>query len=342
MIKILWVEDQAQARENFYLEILENNRENIMGIYEQYKTYIEKEVEFNERADSYKRIQLLIKLFDKKTTTSNNISQFYEEIHKLIGFEVTFVPQLNKEHLKSTDYHLIISDNVGVTERGGNAYDFIIKHKDDIKIPFVIYSASKNEDQVNELRKKTSYFYGWYLKGSTIDYKNLLNAIKQCSNAGTVKQEYFKILNVFQLLHLFLPLDIDMQALAIIHKVEDKKRADKDILDYLINSKEPQGMLRNRSGYKAKLTEALDTVKKVKELKNKEDIQNLLEARKGFLEMLDKMKVEVGRATSENAAKATVNNYLNSKENKFWENVNSFHAWYCALAECLRGEEACK
>ncbi|MEW6419328.1 MAG: hypothetical protein AB1480_14650 [Nitrospirota bacterium] len=142
------------------------------------------------------------------------------------------------------------------------------------------------------------------------------------------------------LLYIFLPLDIDMQALSIIHKeVEEKKREEKDVIGYLMNSKEPEGMLRGQSGYRDKLKDALNRVKEVEALKNKEDILYHLEARKDFLEILDEMKDKVKKESTDDKVKETINEYLNAD---FWKSVTSFHDWYCALAECLRGEEACK
>lgn len=142
------------------------------------------------------------------------------------------------------------------------------------------------------------------------------------------------------LLRLFLPLDIDMQTLAIIQKeVKENEREEDDILDYLIDSKEPEGMLRGSVNYEQKLDDALQRVIRNRRHQN---ISSFLENSRDFMGMLDEMKEKVKSVNSEDDAKGAIKNYLNSKGAKFWDNVNSFHNWYCALAECLRGEEACK
>ncbi len=136
------------------------------------------------------------------------------------------------------------------------------------------------------------------------------------------------------LLSIFLPLNIDMQALSIIHKeVEEKKSKSEDISDYLINTKEPEGMLQNQIKYENKLTEALQILTAIEGIKHIKHIQDLLEEKRDFLKILDETKKCVNGEISVTDAKAVIKGHLDPK---FWNNVTTFHKWYSALASCLR------
>ena len=168
---------------------------------------------------------------------------------------------------------------------------------------------------------------------------------------------------VLGLIHLFLPLDIDMQALETTENKESyfndmyadleelyKSGKYKDgksdehyrqkVYDlwYLLD---PSPKNKNRASPEAiKLTpidKPSDDLLKLAELGNGSPKKSPIYK---FFESLDERKKDG------NDLKEDVDYLLTpfkSSKLKIGNNeINSFHDWYCALAECLRGEEACK
>jgi hypothetical protein len=153
------------------------------------------------------------------------------------------------------------------------------------------------------------------------------------------------------LLHLFLPLDIDMQALEMICndenlKVEDKKV--QKIKDYLLDTE--IGMLKDESvNYHKKLEDAKGMIKGVDELKNNNTLQKLLELKleddkiSGFLKLLDDTKQSIIVSNSDLSDDDLKNVIQYFGRDGGWEIegatpkiIISFHDWYCALAACLK------
>ncbi|MFQ5455624.1 MAG: hypothetical protein ACE5EA_05380 [Nitrospirota bacterium] len=154
---------------------------------------------------------------------------------------------------------------------------------------------------------------------------------------------------------LFLPLDIDMQALAEIlndGKLENSKK-EKKIIDYLTTEEEPKGMfkdnLENNVDYKKKLNVAQKKAKETEKVKNNDIIRRLLGLENKedsrilkFMELLNSKKDEVkknGKIPIENAK--DIINYFS--QNGGWkvkganpEVIKSFHDWYRVLDSCLR------
>lgn len=137
---------------------------------------------------------------------------------------------------------------------------------------------------------------------------------------------------IANILHFFLPLDIDMQAMEIIW--DEKKDKSKAYLTEMLKEAEK------------KYVEKFDEAQKLKadihdtELKNK--LEDMLGADRSnstlykFLKCLDNLKEKAKDSEISEEDVKKVLEYFNSV------GYNSFHKWYCALAKCLRGEEACK
>ena len=201
----------------------------------------------------------------------------------------------------------------GYEDRASAIREKLLKNR--VKV-IVNYSTASRE--VNEWVE--SFIANCKKSQSPGNFDNLFNKLWNIFSTSSKKS------TINHLLNLFLPLDIDMQALSIIHReVKGKKRDEKDVLNYLINSQEPKGMLRSKGKYEEKLTEKIQKNKK---------IESLLKKLEKFLKMLDEMKENVKNSKSEANAKDVIKKYLEKKD--FWENVESFHKRYCALAECLR------
>lgn len=149
------------------------------------------------------------------------------------------------------------------------------------------------------------------------------------------------------ILHLFLPLDLDMQALEMIK--DDKEKVKKYLWGDSGNKIE--GMFQNRKDnehYRKKLS---DLWSKVDELTKSGSINNINDLRKlvgldngkteesqiyKFLESLDTCKEDDKNVTVAPLCNPFKEWKINDKE------INSFHDWYCALAGCLKGGRACK
>jgi len=168
-----------------------------------------------------------------------------------------------------------------------------------------------------------------------------------------------------RLLHLFLPLDIDMQALEMIQNDPEK------VNKYLLGDKDRdiEGMFEGREGdehYRQKLYDLWHLLGKQDYLgqigKNASSeveictpIDNsspLLQKLAGlddydpkespvynFLESLDTRKKDDMDVTAEDLCKPfNLEIEVNGKK----EEIKSFHNWYCVLASCLRDAEGCE
>lgn len=237
-IKVLWVDNEGSIRLKFYSRILEDEDyySRIKKIYQNKETEIKKQITIKDSTKITKRkIQQIIERFNYENFKDkySSIKLLYEEIHKIIGFEVTFVSSLKEDYLKSQNYHIIISDYVEISEDKENAQTFLLKKKEIIKTPIVIYSGTMpdEEEEIEKLKENIPYFYGWYSKGNDTDYENLLRTIRLCRERKEIKKEDFKIYDPSHLLHLFFPLDLDMQTLKILWS-DDNSNKD-DVLKYL-------------------------------------------------------------------------------------------------------------
>jgi len=167
-------------------------------------------------------------------------------------------------------------------------------------------------------------------------FNELWNIFSTCSMESTINH----------LLHLFLPLDIDMQALEIL----SNKKENEKIINYLTNADD--GMLRDKTvNYKEKLKKAQKEIEGVPKFKDNPVLKKLLgmntEKSKisEFLGLLDKKKQKAinGGDIEDSEINEIITHF--SKDGGWKvkgadpEVITSFHNWYCALAECLKGEK---
>lgn len=163
------------------------------------------------------------------------------------------------------------------------------------------------------------------------------NSMLKVKAARILKRDYFKNKVIPYLLHLFLPLDVDMQALEMIKENKRQEYLEEMYADnisylqklhdlqYLVNgkdngaSKEAKSLLQGQPPFAEKEGMNRDKLSQLSGITNSYVYQ--------FFEILDRKE-------------SNPNKLLNFN----WgiDKVNSLHDWYCALAECLRGEEACK
>lgn len=124
-------------------------------------------------------------------------------------------------------------------------------------------------------------------------------------------------------LHLFLPLDIDMQALGLLLK--EKREA--EAVNYF------REMLTGSKAYHERiLNDAEELLKQMSEDK-REKVQAKFNTIKPFLDTLCNLQQK----------EISEKEFFNDKKNEgLKEDIKNFHDWYCALAECLRGEKVCK
>lgn len=193
----------------------------------------------------------------------------------------------------------------------------------------------------------------------------LKDRFKEGLKKGLKGQEKVIKATTNQILHLFLPIDIDMQALEMIQndlgKVNKYLWGDKD--------RDIEGMFEGREGdehYRQKLYDLWHLLGKKDHLRHIDKnasskveiftpIDNsspFLQKLAGlddddpkespvynFLESLDTGKKDDRDVTAEDLCKPfNLEIEVNGKK----EEINSFHNWYCALASCLRGAEGCE
>lgn len=181
----------------------------------------------------------------------------------------------------------------------------------------------------------------------------LTPAIQQLAEAltkdkGSIEDAYKKLLgelkknNTHSLLSLFLPLDIDMQALA--DKKVDKVKYLQDMkkgLDELYKLPEYKDREKEKH-YRWKLSEMWRLLKENEDLKNNATLCRLAglddsEPEKSpihvFLESLDTGRKDNKGVEADYLFKPfNFKIEVNIKERE----LNSFHDWFCALADCLK------
>lgn len=142
--------------------------------------------------------------------------------------------------------------------------------------------------------------------------------VKVCGNGqNNFQKEFKKLIEAFlkkkpnSILHLFLPLDIDMQALDLLKDEKRKKYLDE--------------MYKDKVNYADKFEVLQSKIKELAEVKEIDgDRLNLLvKDAETFFQNLIQEKINPEKLLTDS---------WEGKKNK------SFHDWYCALAECLRGK----
>lgn len=157
-----------------------------------------------------------------------------------------------------------------------------------------------------------------------------------------------------EILSFFLPLDIDMQALQILFNDEELSKEVKfqKIKDYLINADD--SMLRDKTvDYVGKLRKAQEETNKIQKLVDNKILKELLgigtnnSKISDFFLLLDEKKQKIinGRTIEDSEMNDIITHF---PKDSGWKVkgakpeiiINSFHDWYCALADCLRDERA--
>lgn len=154
--------------------------------------------------------------------------------------------------------------------------------------------------------------------------------LKVCKNGHDNFQEEFKKLIEASLkkialsilhLHLFLPLDIDMQALEILFKEGKEAEAASYFREMLTESK---------PYHKRIINDAEELLNQISDEKKKAEVKTSLDKISGFLKNLKELQSD------------QISDFNIDQNKELKEGVENFHGWYCALDKCLRGEKACK
>lgn len=223
-----------------------------------------------------------------------------EETSKIDGFE-KIKEALIKIKEKTPDiliYHA--GGSAGISEeKASDNIDKLLKNGVD-KYCFIYLSDGPGyRDEGSEKDLK--------IISSVTDFANDIKALKNSMNNIT----YFELLKIYcknkvekkpfySLQYLFLPLDIDMQALKILLNGDKKKESVKYLKEMLDNVED--------SFFMNKFKEAKKLIKRMPE---ENHIYN-------FMSSLDKKKTEV-----------VIEKEL---EEEFWKGITSFHDWYLKLA----------
>lgn len=254
-------------------------------------------------------------------------SQTKDDVKNILNKEV----QNNKESVSLIIYHINIS---GGSDQSGvkNAVSSIKEWRN---VPLLTISAGGGvllglaEEGGSDATCSINVFYNKW-KSCNGEENALIRWIKESSI------ELKKNRAIRNILALFLPIDIDMQALKVIN--EDKRN------EYLTN--ESNGMLRDENViYEKLLKKTLDILDGI-HINNKNTVEKLLgignrSKIKEFFILLDTRKQTVknfGSLTG-NEIDGIINHFSTDGgwevEGAKPEIIKSFHDWYCALAECL-------
>jgi hypothetical protein len=209
------------------------------------------------------------------------------------------------------------------------------------KETILFIGKSGQSDIREEAKKQTNFFKLVVGNFDTSEVKtcfkfdeNLIDidSVYSCLSGESKKAEFEKV--IYYLLHLFLPLDIDMQALGILWNERDEKAK---AVSYLKDMLDDAG----RDHYKNKFDKVKALKGEIIDNKLQTELDSLIGNDKDdsvlydFLTCLDDLKEKSKYSILSKKDVQKVVNYLSEGLEK--ENY-SFHDWYCALAECLRGK----
>lgn len=204
----------------------------------------------------------------------------------------------------------------------------------------LIYLSSGVGDYLAQAREK-----GLRITDTPYEFKKQVTKIHEHGNLSWVnsileycKKKLSKTFDAY-FLRLFLPLDIDMQALAD-DRVTDKKKylqemfADATEVDFYKNK------LSNCHSEASKFIEQMPDENNKTKLKTLLGIDNKeTSCIYNFLNLLDITK---GKTLEKKDIDAVLKYFEQCCNDGYYKDINSFHDWYCALAECLRGEKVLK
>jgi hypothetical protein len=154
--------------------------------------------------------------------------------------------------------------------------------------------------------------------------KGIVEHLAKCineNNPGTICQtdkikDYIRKKEREPIVHLFLPLDIDMQALGILlNEKKDSKKTGEYLKEMLADSKEY---------HKRILGESVQLFEQISNEKKKAGVQASVDELKDFLGTLNELRSDM------------ILDFNDDQSRKLEEDIKNFHNWYGALAECLR------
>jgi len=264
---------------------------------------------------------------------------------------------------KLTPFHFLISDKEGISQKG-NLIDFLENNSISLREANICVIVISQDNETERTRKRifksigTSYS-GWIKKTDKRLVDKILNVITKKKHTSTncpKIRDQEKIIST--ILHLFLPLDIDMQAMKTTKNPKDYLNDMYADLEDLYNLDKYKGRDKN-DHYRQKLYDLWDLLELSKENKRRaspeakkltsigipDALLKLAGLSNGnpkespiykFLGVLDTGKKDDMDVTAEDLCKPfNLEIEVNGKK----EEINSFHNWYCALASCLRGAE---
>ncbi len=300
-------------------------------------TYIDCDTgEWDPELTKCENLLAIIELHPSREKTANNAITDDDKQHNNICF--TKVLKECHNYQTVTGVHGISPDKVLAISQFPN-------------VPVTHYSTGRQQFQ---------FITSWFKK-----------LILENSNSEKIKQDFLALFELFNkspidklfirkryLLHLFLPLDIDMQALKATENQEGYLNNMRTDLDEPYKSgKYKDGKIDEH--YRQKLYDLWFLLKPSEENKERaspegikltpinnphDDLLKLAGLGNGiseespiykFLESLDERKTKAINYLLEPFESSDLKE-CDGKE------INSFHDWYCALASCLRGVEASK
>jgi len=197
-----------------------------------------------------------------------------------------------------------------------------------------------------------------WIKGKSPDFQKKIK--KEIQKSKKLRQLSFLI---HRIMHLFLPLDIDLLG---IEEVEESKKV--EYLKEVINGKSEnyyKRKLLDLTTFVAKIdkvnsiTANVDkksigkSIKEIIEESNKQDMEenlftlcainesgNAIDQKSPIYEFMNLLDAKIGKKNSGNGLNTTdVNEILEffktAKKDKKFEKINSFHDWYCEVFRCL-------
>jgi hypothetical protein len=213
-IKICFVDDQLAPQPEFLGWSYSKQKEKIDNFVQQNESQIIEEVK-KVKGVPLKKVNFQIinqqGLLPFHNIGPSILNQLSGMLLKFKDFEVKFIRRLNEiEDINTID--LLVLDIVGILDDTHN-------HKNLPNIPFIIFSGCSDIDQEIKSLPQVIKFY----TKSKDHFELLMSGIEKCAQNKQINAECFDVISPQALLHLFLPLDIDMQALGII---EESKRQD--------------------------------------------------------------------------------------------------------------------
>jgi len=245
-------------------------------------------------------------------------------------------------------------------------YDFLSEWLRSHNITLIFYTEGGPTDRILSFEKLKEFLQNW---GKIYDVEKAINEFKtrQEEQFKSCEKEYEKKIVIHRLMHLFLPLDIDLMG---IEEVGESEKVEylKEVLD-----DKPENYYKRKlldlTTFVAKIDEVNSITanvdkksigKSIKEIieesnievQDKQDMEknlfalcainesgNAIDRKSPIYEFMNLLDAKIGKKNSGNGLNTTdvseiLEFFKNSKEEKFAE-INSFHDWYCEVFRCL-------